>query len=341
MSAERKIVLESYGPEKSCNVIWKIRHFSLFEAREQAPLKSNQFSANEEVWQLGMYQAVHGEQWCILFNITLCSESLRSVAIGNGNYQCWYVPIPEVYFELSIRIKGQNYLKKMTRCSLTRGKVAKLSRWTLIRQDVLDLLEEHGVEDDVLNLNINIETWRRDTTEMINCLKDKPLQKLNIRMAKMLTNQTLTDVTFNVKHKEFKAHKVVLAASSPVFEAMFKEGTKEHQDNYVNIEDMDSDVFEMFLRFLYSGEVEKLDDMVSDLLAAADKYDVQPLREICIKQMAKNISADNAVDMLALAHRHSIDSIISVASEYLRKNFVDVTRTDSWTSLFDNYVAKK
>ena len=37
--------------------------------------------------------------------------------------------------------------------------------------------------------------------------------------------QTLTDVTLKVKDDEFKTHKVVLAAASPVFEAMFKEGT--------------------------------------------------------------------------------------------------------------------
>ena len=112
---------------------------------------------------------------------------------------------------------------------------------------------------------------------------------------------------------------------------------KEHEDNYVNIEDIECDIFKVFLRFIYSGQVDKLDEIVSDLLAAADKYDVQPLKEIYVHHMAKNISVDNAVDILALAHRFSIDSIKSVASDYLKKIFNDVTRTDSWTSLFDKY----
>ena len=157
----------------------------------------------------------------------------------------------------------------------------------------------------------------------------------------MLSNQTLTDVTLNVQNKEFKAHKVVLAAASPVFKAMFKEGTKEHRDNYVVIRDIKKDVFEVFLRYLYTGQVDKLDEKCLDLLVTADKYDVQPLKEICAQHMAKNISVDNAVDILALAHRHSIDSVKTVASVYLKDNFFDVTQTDSWASLFDNYVAKK
>ena len=81
--------------------------------------------------------------------------------------------------------------------------------------------------------------------------------------------------------------------------------------------------------------------MCLDLLVTADKYDVQPLKEMCAQHLDKNISVDNAVDVLALAHRFSIDSIKSVASNYLKDNFSAVTQTDSWTSLFDNFVAKK
>ena len=124
---------------------------------------------------------------------------------------------------------------------------------------------------------------------------------------------------------------------SPVFEAMFQEGYKEHEDNYVNIEDMDSDVFEVFLRYLYSGQVDKLEEMFTVLLAAADKYDVQPLREICIQHMAKNISVDNAVDMLALADRHSVESVKSLALQFIKFNFTDFVKTKFWASFLENY----
>ena len=158
-----------------------------------------------------------------------------------------------------------------------------------------------------------------------------------LRFYDLLTNQTLTDVTLQVEGKEFKAHKVVLAAWSPVFAAMFKEGTKEHQDNYVNIEDIDSDVFDVFLRFLYSGQVEHLDEIYFDLLAAADKYDVQPLRELCLQHMAENISVDNAVEVMARAERHSIDSIKSKTLQFINKNVLNVSTTETWTDLIKCY----
>ena len=149
----------------------------------------------------------------------------------------------------------------------------------------------------------------------------------------MLTNQTLADVTLKVEDNEFKAHKLILAAASPVFEAMFKEGTKEHEDNYVNIEDIDSDVFEVFLRYLYSGQAENLEEMVLELFAAADKYDVQPLREICIHHMVKNISVNNAVNMLVLADRYNVEPIKLQAQKFITNNIISLLKTDSWSSL--------
>ena len=63
----------------------------------------------------------------------------------------------------------------------------------------------------------------------------------------------------------------------------------------------------MFLRYLYSGEVELTgNDVVYDLLAVADKYDVEPLMEVCVQHMAKNTSVENVVDVMTLAHRHSL-----------------------------------
>ena len=78
-----------------------------------------------------------------------------------------------------------------------------------------------------------------------------------IPLPKLLANNSLTDVILNIKGKELEAHKVILTTMSPVFEMMFNEGYTEYRDSYVKVEEIDSDVFEEFLRFLYSGQVEQ------------------------------------------------------------------------------------
>ena len=165
-----------------------------------------------------------------------------------------------------------------------------------------------------------------------SCVKSVENLFINNEITNLWIDKIFTDVTLECQGKKFEAHKLILAAASPVFKAMFKKGIKEHRDNYVNIKDIDSNVFEVFLRFLYSGKVDKLDGMCLDLFAAADMYDVQSLRIICIQHMAKNISVDNAVDMLALADRHSVESVKSLALQFIKLNFADFVKTKFWAS---------
>lgn len=73
--------------------------------------------------------------------------------------------------------------------------------------------------------------------------------------------------------RQFKAHKAILAARSPVFAAMFEHGMAESRANRVNITDVEPDILGEVLRFIYTGRVVGLDNpvMAQELLAAADK----------------------------------------------------------------------
>ena len=86
------------------------------------------------------------------------------------------------------------------------------------------------------------------------------------------------DVTFELESGErFLAHKIILAARSPVFMAEFFGGMNERSSQ--SVEDMDADVFKVMLHFIYIDRAPKLDEeaemamaMAQHLLAAADRY---------------------------------------------------------------------
>lgn len=63
----------------------------------------------------------------------------------------------------------------------------------------------------------------------------------------------------------------VLAARSPVFQAMFEHEMEERKHNRVDITDVDHEVLREMLRFIYTGKASNLEKMADDLLAAADK----------------------------------------------------------------------
>ena len=93
-------------------------------------------------------------------------------------------------------------------------------------------------------------------------------------------NRKKTDVEFFVGEETFGAHRSLLSARSPVFAAMFSSGMKEAECGQVRIEDVDSVVFQSFLKFLYTGMFES-SAKDKDLFNVADKYRVETLIELC------------------------------------------------------------
>ena len=64
----------------------------------------------------------------------------------------------------------------------------------------------------------------------------------------------LTDFKILANGVILEAHMVVLAAMSPVFDAMVMRNTKERNLGLVNIPDIQLDTLEELLKFCYSGE---------------------------------------------------------------------------------------
>lgn len=150
-----------------------------------------------------------------------------------------------------------------------------------------------------------------------------------------------SDVTLNVKDKEFKVHKNILAAHSPVFAAMMLHDTKEKATGIVNIDDIEPEVFSEFLRFLYSGCTQNLNsENVIDLYTVADKYQVTELSHICVTYMLNHISMDTFCDIMAFSLRFQEKKVIEVATKYFLQNSTDIAKTAKWLIFMkDNLVA--
>ncbi|KAF9370663.1 hypothetical protein CPB97_002566 [Podila verticillata] len=111
-----------------------------------------------------------------------------------------------------------------------------------------------------------------------------------------------------------KAHKLVLS-QWPYFKAMFEGGFAESKpgEHQISIQDTRLKTFRLLLRFsytgqlldnqgpsiMYSNELEVSEDTsMEDLFLAADRYNVQELREHTAKPLLDNLDAENAVPFL-------------------------------------------
>ena len=141
------------------------------------------------------------------------------------------------------------------------------------------------------------------------------------QLEEVFENKPLSDVTFNIRCRKFSAHKIVLAMRSPVFGAMFRHPTKEMQSNQVEVKDVDPDVFQEILRFIYTGKTQltAMNKMATGLLAAADKYLLEDLKSRCENHLIWQMSAKNCLELLSLTAHHPAEHLKKYAIEYFRR----------------------
>lgn len=87
--------------------------------------------------------------------------------------------------------------------------------------------------------------------------------------------------------------------------------------NKVNIEDVEPEVMNEVLRFIYTGKTLLIDKMSDLLLAAADKYGLDRLKALCEEALCNNLDVDNAADTLILADVHSASQLKNQTIEFI------------------------
>lgn len=117
------------------------------------------------------------------------------------------------------------------------------------------------------------------------------------RVKKLLVSYEWSDCSFIVTGKVFKAHKLILGITSPVFEAMFYGPLS--SDEMIEITDINSSTFQLLINYIYTDNVEITSiDQAFLLLYASRKYLLEQLCDICIAYIKANISVDNVIEVL-------------------------------------------
>ncbi|KAM3656270.1 kelch-like ECH-associated protein 1 [Ammospiza maritima maritima] len=149
----------------------------------------------------------------------------------------------------------------------------------------------------------------------------------------------LCDVTLRVRHRrdlpptELRAHRVVLAAASPVFRAMFTAGLRERGLAEVPIEGVQPGAMQRLVEFAYTAAVAVGERCVLPLLHGALMYQVQPVVGACCAFLGGQLHPSNAIGIAALAERLGCTELLQRAREYICMNFTEVSKQEEFLSL--------
>ncbi|XP_024981892.1 BTB/POZ and MATH domain-containing protein 2-like [Cynara cardunculus var. scolymus] len=156
-----------------------------------------------------------------------------------------------------------------------------------------------------------------------------------------------TDISFEVKGEAFPAHKLVLAARSPVFRAQLFGPMKDQSSRCIEVEDIEPPVFKALLHFMYWDSLPDMEEltglntkwastlMSQHLLAAADRYGLDRLQLLCEANLCQDVAINTVATTLALAEQHHCLRLKAVCLKFVAmpENLRAVMQTDGFDYL--------
>ena len=106
--------------------------------------------------------------------------------------------------------------------------------------------------------------------------------------------------------------------------------SQENQTNQIELKDVEWDILEELINFIYTGQVARLDLLADSLLPVADKYAIVSLVKLCEESLSFNLTVDNVVHRLVLSYLHNAVTLKRAALGFIERNICTVRLTEGW-----------
>lgn len=141
------------------------------------------------------------------------------------------------------------------------------------------------------------------------------------------------DITLCAQGKRFPAHKAVIAASSEFFAAMWTHSFSEGEQGFVDFKDIQEDIVEILLDFIYTGELKISQENVLKLLAAANMLGLDGAKRLCEDFLWHNLTKTNCLQTLCFAEKYSCDYLQGKSRGFVADFFEKLSKTVGFLEL--------
>ncbi|XP_048484821.1 kelch-like ECH-associated protein 1B isoform X1 [Plutella xylostella] len=158
-------------------------------------------------------------------------------------------------------------------------------------------------------------------------------------MFMMRSHHMLTDVILEVGNELFHVHKVVLAAASPYFKAMFTGGLKECEMSRVRLQGVCPSAMGWLVYFMYTGKVRITELTVCQLLPAATMFQVfsgpqiSNVIEACCAFLERQLDPANALGIANFAEQHGCADLKMKVNQFIERHFTQVCQEEEFLQL--------
>ncbi|XP_015589909.1 BTB/POZ domain-containing protein 17 [Cephus cinctus] len=155
-----------------------------------------------------------------------------------------------------------------------------------------------------------------------------------LKIATLYAERLMNDICLVVDGVEYPAHRLILCASSDVFQVMLMSPQwSESQESRVTLQETPqcAAIFSEFLRYFYTGQIRINYGVVLPILSLADKYNVKDLISLCINYMQSHIAVAATHGTLVSWLEYTLNcghhDITQMCQNFVKWNFELVAKT--------------
>ncbi|KAI8516083.1 protein homodimerization [Branchiostoma belcheri] len=170
--------------------------------------------------------------------------------------------------------------------------------------------------------------------------KQRRLEKQYFQQASFLTRMNdlrkegiLCDVIFEVEGKEINAHRIVIATSSPFFQAMFTSKMSEEKSKKITLQEVEAETIEALVEFAYTACIKVNDKNVQSLLSASNRYQIETIKKLCCNYLKENMTPSNCLGIQQFAEYLNCKELSEEARQYSHENFTEVCQEEEFSQL--------
>ena len=169
-----------------------------------------------------------------------------------------------------------------------------------------------------------------------------PASPENHFSSKFFNNDKYSDFTFKCSDDvELPVHRIVLDANSPVFLTMFTTEMKEKTANSVTLEEISSETMRAALEFIYTNNLAFTDvESTIKILYVAEKYEIEELKKLCIKELMANLGEENVLEIFETADLYNASLIEKKCLSIIIQNYEKLKTTEKYKHLEKRLLTK-
>lgn len=219
----------------------------------------------------------------------------------NNNVKKWH------YFQTNSRYRGRNYKNHFP-------------------YSIIEIKELYTSLTDMTTPEI------ADIKRFLSPITDKRKMSSLPILFEYFADNKLCDITIQVREKQIRAHKVVLAAGSTVWRDLF---FKDESLATIRITEVDHRTIKTMIKFMYTGTIDQTKQTAADqLLIAATKFGITDLKKRCEHQLINTIEMTTIVNLWKLADRCNSSALYAKVESFIRDNYAAFKELDETRAVF-------